>query len=38
LQGWHQTNANQSPLLAKEQALRDEKIAPLAKSGVSLSI
>ena len=30
-----QSNANQSPLLANEQVLGDEKVAPFAKSGVS---
>ena len=30
-----QSNANQSPLFANKQVLGDEKVAPLAKSGVS---
>ena len=30
-----QSNANQSPLFANEQVLGDEKVAPLAKSGVA---
>ena len=31
---WCQSNANQSPLFADEQVQGDEKVAPLAKSGV----
>jgi hypothetical protein len=30
-----QANANQSPFFADEQVLCDEKVAPLAKRGVS---
>ena len=33
--GWCQANANQSPLLADEHVLGDEKVAPLAKGGVA---
>jgi hypothetical protein len=32
----HQANANPSPLIANEQVLGDDKVAPLAKRGISL--
>lgn len=34
-QGWCQSDANQSPLVAGQQVLADEKVAPFAKRGVS---
>jgi len=34
-EGWCQSNANQSPVFANEQVLGDEKVAPLAKRGVT---
>jgi hypothetical protein len=32
---WCKANANPSPIFADEQVLGDEKVAPLAKRGVS---